>query len=252
MKGFVRNYKAELYQMLHSKLLLVHLVVPLIGILLFTSYYSYVPWNDVDQVATYLQVVAMAFPILIAIVIGMDYEEEKHAAYFQRLLTVPYSRKLGHLSKLLALGTLGVIAVVITVVGFGIPAIAMGNHVIELITYFKLALLLFVTYIGWYIIEYIVSFRWGSGSALGLGITGSLLSAILAFDLGNGIWQVTPCAWGTRLVGYAFGMTQTHADQAVRVLFEQGVGYMLIISLLLFILFAFWSERWQGEGSPDE
>ena len=252
MQTLVRNYKAEIYQMLHSKLLIVHLVVPMVGILLFVSYYRYAPWENTDKISAYLQAVAMAFPILAAIVIGMDCEGERNAANFQRILTMSHSKKLGHLSKLLALGTLGVMSVLITVVGFGILTIAMGNDVIGLVDYFKLAMLLFVTNIGWYSIEYIVSFNWGSGIALGLGIVGGLLSPLMVFDLGDGIWQMIPCAWGMRLVGYTFEMMNASENQHIQGIFQQGFDRMIVISLLILFIFIIWSERWQGLGRQEE
>lgn len=246
MGVLMRNYKAEIYQMLHSKLLIVHFVVPILGVIVFTSYYRYAPWKDLDQISGYLQIVAVAFPILVGIVMGIANEEERKAAQFQRILTVPYSKKIAHLSKFLALSTMGVISVLIAIVGFGMLAIARGNEVIGGMDYFKLAMLLFITHISWYTIEYIVGFNWGSGIAVGLGIVGGLLSPLLSFSLGDSIWQITPCAWGMRLIGYAFEMMKDDKNPLTHQIFEHGIRYMIIISLIIFLIFMIWSEKWQG------
>ncbi|MBU3803554.1 MAG: lantibiotic immunity ABC transporter MutG family permease subunit [Candidatus Cellulosilyticum pullistercoris] len=247
MKQFIKSYKAEVYQMIHSGLLWIHLIIPIIGVLLFCSYYSYSPWKNEDKIITYLQTLSTAFPVLIAIVVGISCEEEKNAGHFQRMLSVPYSKTISHLSKLMVLGSQGFIAVLLAVVGFGVVSKCMGNHTTGLLDYLKLAVLLFVSNLGWYMIQYIVSFQLGKGLALDLGIVGGLLSPLLALGLGDGIWQIVPCAWGIRLVSYALELImKTGEYRLILLAFRQGFMSMLIITVLLLVMFLYWSKRWQG------
>lgn len=77
MRELYHAVKSEGYLFLHSKLLGLHIGVPLLGITLFCSYYAYAPWADTDKILMYLQAVVLAFPLLIAIIIGMSYDDEK-------------------------------------------------------------------------------------------------------------------------------------------------------------------------------
>lgn len=247
MKQFTRSYRAEVYQIVHSKLLWIHLVIPIIGILLFGSYYSYSPWGNEDKIIIYLQTLATAFPVLIAIVVGMSCEEEKSAGHFQRMLSVPYSKTISHLSKLMVLGSQGFMSVLLAIVGFGMVSKFMGNHAVGMLDYFKLAILLLVSNLGWYMIQYIVSFQLGKGLGLGLGIAGGLLSPLMALGLGDGIWQMVPCAWGIRLASYALELIIKNGEYRLIIsVFKQGFMSMLMITMLLLVVFLYWSKRWQG------
>ena len=253
MKAFINSCKAEFYQTIHSKLLGVHIVIPLIGIILFSSYYSYVPWENEDKILVYLQTVAMAFPILIAIVLAMSFEVEQNAGHFQRILSVPYSKTISHLSKLGILLLIGFMATLLTVVGFGIVSRLMGNEVYSILDYFKMTILLFIANIGLYMIQYIVSFQWGKGVALGLGIMGGLLSPLMYLGLGDGIWKYIPFGWGIRLVSYALNLMINVSENGwVIQEFKQGFMVMSLVIMLLLVIFLFWSNRWQGAKTQEE
>lgn len=253
MKAFINSCKAEFYQIIHSKLLGLHIVIPLIGIILFSSYYSYAAWDNEDKILVYLQTVAMAFPILIAIVLAMSFEAEQNAGHFQRILSVPYSKRISHLSKLTILEVVGFIATLVAVVGFGIISRLMGNQIYSLLDYFKMATLLFVTNIGLYMIQYIVSFQWGKGLALGLGIMGGLLSPLMYLGLGDGIWKFIPCAWGIRFVSYASSLSMNASESKWIVQeFKESFMVMLVIIILISGIFLLWSSRWQGKNVQDE
>lgn len=253
MKQFINSCKSEAYQMIHSKLLGLHIGVPLIGIILFCSYYSYAPWENEDKILVYLQTVAIAFPILVAIVMAMSYEEEQDAGHFQRILSVPYSKTISHLSKLVILGSIGLMATLLTVVGFGFISRLMQNEAYGLLDYFKVAILLFIANFGLYMIQYIVSFQWGKGLALGLGIMGGLLSPLMYLGLGDGIWKLIPCAWGIRLVSYASNLVMNIDENGFMLQeFKQGFIVMSFIIILLLIIFLFWSNKWQGAKIQEE
>ena len=51
-------------------------------------------------------------------------------------------------------------------------------------------------------IQYLVVFYFGKGASIGIGIIGSLISALMLTGLGDGIWQVIPWAYSMRLSSY--------------------------------------------------
>jgi ABC-2 type transport system permease protein len=45
MKEFTQNIKAEFKKVRHTPFILIHLLIPLIGLILFLTYYQYSIWS---------------------------------------------------------------------------------------------------------------------------------------------------------------------------------------------------------------
>ena len=161
----MRHLRSEFYQMIHSKLWIIHVVIPMIGILLFTAYHVYAPQNAINTLVGFFEAMAMAFPFLIAIVVSMNEEEEQKAGRFQRMLFVPYSTWISHITKWIALEIIGLGATLLVVMGFGIMFRLSGQSILTLKDYFEMAVLIWASMIGLYLMTYIVSFQWGKGFA---------------------------------------------------------------------------------------
>ena len=144
MKYLFRIIKTDIYKIIHSPLLLIHLVIPILGAAIFLAYYMISPWSEVEKVMAYLQVLAMAFPFLISLITVMVAEQEQRAGSFQMLLSSPCSRFIPHFSKLIVLLILGLFSSVIAVVGFGFIFRLMGNTYFSILLYVKEAILLFI------------------------------------------------------------------------------------------------------------
>ena len=180
----------------------------------------------------------MAFPFLAALMTAIAYEAEENAGKCQRIMSVPYSRWIGHFSKLVVLILLGFMAVLITITGFGMIMRLMGYKSYMLQDYFKIAGLLMLTEISVYVIQYIVSFCFGKGIALGIGAFGSLVSALMQTGLGEGIWQFIPYAWGIRMAPYRTVLTFMSSESSIlRGEMAKGSQLMLVITAAVLLLF---------------
>ncbi|MEG1820441.1 MAG: lantibiotic immunity ABC transporter MutG family permease subunit, partial [Oscillospiraceae bacterium] len=192
--SFGSNIKSDLYKILHTPIALIHLVVPVIGITLFLWYYSFSPWGELNKLSGYIQILSVAFPMLIGIITSMLSEIEQQAGEFYSALTTAKKKCVSHISKIVLLVALGGISALFTLVGFGVGFIKLGYTTLSLMFYVKTAMLLTISVIPLYLLQYIISFVFGKGFSIGLGIVGSLVSALLLTGLGEGVWYYTP--WG--------------------------------------------------------
>ena len=102
MTSFKNYLNADLYKFLKSKISISHFLIPIIGLILMLAYFTLSSWSEIEKVSAYIQVISMAFPLIISIVITMAYEQEEEAG-FQYFLSVPNKRYIPHISKLFLL-----------------------------------------------------------------------------------------------------------------------------------------------------
>ena len=85
-----RAIRSELVKLRHTPLLPIHIFVPIVGAILFTSYfglYSFRP--DYNKYKLIFEITATFFPILISIITGLNTFMEDHTAHSQPILSVP-------------------------------------------------------------------------------------------------------------------------------------------------------------------
>lgn len=251
MKEFIRAIKSDIYKAVHSQVLLIHFIVPLFGMAAFLAYYTISPWGESQKVSVYLQVLAMAFPMLIGIVTVMVSEQEFQAASCQMLLSTPCKRYIPHLAKLITILIFGFLSSVIAVFGFGTLFRLVGNVVFPLSLYIKLAMLLFFGNITLYILQYIVSFAFGKGIGLGLGIVGSLLSALLLTGLGDRIWTFLPWSIAIRFCSMFVESKVTNVSFINLPGIIQGMMFIGLSSIILLLILVLWSTKWDGRRNKE-
>ena len=117
MVSVIRCWKAEYQKCKHSILLYMHSLIPIMCAAVFAGYYYISSWEPATKISAYLEVLAVAFPFLIGIIVGLVVQIENQAGHYQLLLgTIPsrmatYIGKLGFLmicafgATFLALGT---------------------------------------------------------------------------------------------------------------------------------------------------
>lgn len=246
MKPMLYCIKSDFYKLIHSKILYLHILIPILGIVVFCGYYSYSILDENNKVLIFSQVVSIAFPFLIALIITMLYEEEVNAGNFQLILSTPYSNIISHLSKILTMAILGSISSLCTILGFGIVFRSMGYVHYSLTMYVQLSCLIFISNFLLYFIQYIIAFTFGNGCSLGFGIIGLLLSALLSLGLGNLIWRFIPFGWGIRISSYYLYQKMgivVHMNMKEKILNYITIFVIAIVIILGFII---WGHVWQG------
>ncbi len=248
---FYYNLKSDLYKLCHSPLLLLHFLVPVVGITLFVWYYSFSAWNELNKLSAYIQIVSVSFPVLIGIITSMLAESEQKSGGFQMLLSTPAPKYVPHITKLIWLILFGLCSAALALIGFGIGFSVLGYTTFKLLFYIKTAVLLSISVIPLYLLHYIISFIAGKGYSLGLGIIGSLLSALFLTGLGDGIWSFLP--WG---ISGRFSETLLRSD-LMNIDFLQFTGmiqsiiFMLLFTFVFLLTLILLSNKWEGRKSED-
>ncbi|BCK01047.1 lantibiotic immunity ABC transporter MutG family permease subunit [Anaerocolumna chitinilytica] len=247
MKNLMNSVKAGSYKILHSKLLFLYITVPVIGIFVFCAYYSYSPWNEADKVLVFIQAIAMAFPLIISIATTMLYDQELKAGNFQNMLSVPYQKLVSHLGNLITLLLFGLFASAFTILGFGIIFRIMGFSLFSVLVYFKLSLVMFLSNVTLYILQYMICFTFGNGISLSTGIIGTLLSPLLYLGLGDIIWRYIPWGYAIRIATYYLKQyTDRNLYDTIAHDMKAGTLTVSIITIVLISIFVLWGNRWQG------
>ena len=129
--------KADIIKLKSTQMIWIHLYIPILGLIIFLSYYSYAPWSAYSKVSAYLQVLCMAFPILIGIITSMVANQEYMAGNYKNLLASSEKKYLSFISKLIILLLLGGFSTILAVIGF-----YLGFSFIENDTFFSASTLL--------------------------------------------------------------------------------------------------------------
>ncbi|MBP3543266.1 MAG: lantibiotic immunity ABC transporter MutG family permease subunit [Lachnospiraceae bacterium] len=253
-----RGVLANLYKLCHLKLLWVHIGLPLFAVVVFRLYFAVSHRAEAESVELYLQAVSMAFPLMIALVVTMVCESDRHAGGFQVLQIVPADRASGHIGNLAALLVLGMVASGIAVVGYyGIGELSRGlglsqSQKLQLQFYVNLTLLLFSVNIASYLLQYVVCYTFGKGASLCLGVVGTLLAPLMYLGLGDGIWYWVLCSYGIRMVSYYLRMEMPLQERNAEIMqyictdFRVGAQRIVIVTILAGVLFYVWGKSWQG------
>ena len=120
MFSIIRCFQAEWLKSRHTPLLLVHVLFPLIGAGVFAGYFHISGWSEMTNVTTFLEVLAIIFPFVIGIVVGMIVELENGAGHFQLILGTIRSRIAVYIGKLVYLIVLATFATILCIFLFAV------------------------------------------------------------------------------------------------------------------------------------
>ena len=178
MVSVVRCWKAEYQKCKHSILLYMHSMIPIICAAIFAGYYHISRWELATKISAYLEVLAVAFPFLIGIIVGLVVQIENQAGHYQLLLGTIPSRMATYIGKL---GFLMICAFGATFLALGTFAALYRDAPASL--YLKAGILLLITMLPIYLIHLFV----------GLGIKGYMLlrdKKVLDFFCDVVLWYV--------------------------------------------------------------
>ncbi|WP_438433644.1 lantibiotic immunity ABC transporter MutG family permease subunit [Gorillibacterium sp. sgz500922] len=253
MRTLLRLIRSDWQKVRRTPLLWLHLLLPVLFAGLFLAYAAASLRTDAAMVSGYVQVLAIGFPLVIGIVCAMAAEQEAAAGRCQRLLLAADPKALGLLSKGVVLLALGTAASVLATVLYGAGhALLLPGSPLGLAVFAQAGLILALGNAALYVVHLVLGLRFGKGASIGLGIVGSLLSALLLTGLGEGIWLAVPFGWGGRMVS-VWALLRSGTALPAGVLAEANAGFGVAAASLVvsFGLACAWFQRWEGE-SPKE
>lgn len=250
MHNLLRCLKSDFYKLKHTYILLIHLILPIIGAFLFLAYYSISPWDLTLKLTGYFEALSIVFPLIIGLISGMVIEMEEQTSNFQVMFTGIKSKSTMYLSKLILLILLGSFS---TVLGVGIFAIgfkAIGFKSVTFLFYIKQVEILILANAFLYVFSVFINFKFGKGASIGIGIAGSLVSALMTTGLGDTIWVYIPWAWSARFCDfYILKALKPLHFKSISAYVNIYFVSMIIVTLISIFLSIIWFNNWEGRKS---
>lgn len=195
--------KAELLKYQRTALLWMHLGIPVLGAVLFLFYGRISGIGAWRKISLYVETLSIVFPAVSAIVCALAAEQEKRAGNLYHVLCMPGGKWKGMGVKYLVLCGLGFAALVLALGLYGAGAAAgVIQPAGSIRLYLYLAGILMLSQFVLYAWHLVLAFQFTNGVCIGIGITESLLAALLMTGLGDGIWYWIPCSWGGHFAEY--------------------------------------------------
>lgn len=217
--------------MRHTIIPALHICVPMAGSLAFLLYYLARPWNGAVQLSGFVQIVGMAFPLLVSLVVSRSVGLEE-ANHYQVFLGGNAGRISSLLVKCIVLQTAGLGAVILGVGSFALGEIfLLGNYDVPGVTYFGSAAGLWIGSLTLYPIHFFFSMQFSKSVSVAMGTVQSVLAGLLITGLGDGVWQFIPSSWSIRLTSMALVNTVSAWQEA---------NICLLISFVICVIIFIW------------
>ncbi|APM38667.1 lantibiotic immunity ABC transporter MutG family permease subunit [Clostridium kluyveri] len=253
----IKFIKSDFYKIRRTAMFWIHIIVPILISLLFVAYYgtSTAAVDNVSKMGLYMQILSVGFPLIIGIVCAMDVEQEYDAGNFQGLLMSEH-KLLSFSSKICMLLFMAFFSLIIAI-GIFVLGLEFLVHkdVFNFYIYGNIILILLFSQIFLYILHLLLSFCFGTGVSIGLGIAESLVSALMLTGLGDVIGKWIPCSWGGRIIQNYIILNSDVYDINVLLYkfqglymneFKLGIYICGIATIILFLLSLIWYNYFEG------
>lgn len=238
--------KSDFYKLRNSSFFWVHVLFPFLGVALVLLYATFAAVNDINKVAVFFQLFAIAYPFVISIVCEIIAGQENRAGHYQNILVLRSKTKV-ILSKFLLLIAAGLLAVLLGIFLFTLLLPATGTKLLlPTSSLVLLALTLWSSNILLYALSIILAFRFGRTICIGMGAIGSLFAALLLTGLGTGLWFVLPYGFGIRLSDFALQCALQDLP-AVSAELKFGIGMCAGMTVLFIAILFVWFLRYEGK-----
>ncbi|AFA46964.1 lantibiotic immunity ABC transporter MutG family permease subunit [Acetobacterium woodii] len=240
-----RSFRSDFLKFKRTSIGWIHIVIPVVVASLFLFYYAVSAWEPMAKLSGFLEVISIGFPLMIGLICGIAVDQEWQAGGAQVMLRETKSRAIAYSSKFLLLFLMGAFSVMVTVGIF-----AIGFKTVPLLFYVKTVGILMVANSFLYILHLLVSFLYGKGASIGLGIGESLISALALTGLGDGRWYYLPCAWSVRLNDYLVYIWDQPASATIgKIEIVRGLVIALVVAGIGFWVSLRWFKKWDGRKS---
>lgn len=247
MGTVLRCVRADYLKAKRSMLNVIYIVIPLILALAFAGYFHISSWKKILEISAFLEMLGMIYPFLIGIIVGIIAQRESQAGHYQFILSVIPSRVHIYIGELCFLLINSLLFYTLAVGSF-----ALAFPFASISGYIKIIGLLFLGSVPIYQIHFLCAFIFGKSASMGLGIAGSLLSAIMLTGLGDACWQYIPWAWSVRFMDF-WVLSATNKDAYLHSCntFYIGIIINAVAILILFTISIMWIRLWDGGKEND-
>ena len=247
MNDYCRYLRSDIYKLRHSLFFWVHLLFPVLGAALMLIYSHLSSGSELNKLAAFTQVVAIAFPFVVSVVCQIVSEQESQAGRFQNMLTLP-NRSTAIFSKLTILLLSGLFSTALITVLFGLPFSYMTGTKLPVRFFVLIPIVLWVSNVMMYGLHLILAFRFGRNLGISVGVIGSLLSALLQTGLGDGRWYVIPYGLGVRFAESAL-IYLFHLSSVANAEIHIGIVFCVLATCGIIGMVTFWFSRYSGTSS---
>ena len=236
MSEYYRYLKSDIYKLRHSWFMGIHLLFPVFGAALMLLYSHLSSVSELNKLAAFAQITAIAYPFVISVVCQIVAEQELQAGHSQNILTLPI------------LFLAGLFSTALCAVLFGVPFSYMTGIELPVRFFVIISIVLWGSNVMLYGLHLILAFRFGRNLCISIGVVGSLLSALLQTGLGTGLWYMIPYGLGVRFaesaLAYLFHLQPVGT-------FENRIGiiFCTVVTFGTIGLAAFWFSRYSGTSS---
>ncbi|NBI60725.1 lantibiotic immunity ABC transporter MutG family permease subunit [Lachnospiraceae bacterium] len=246
----LRLIKAEFWKVRHTLLTWIHLLVPLLGIAVFLMYYSWSGWSDEGKVSGYIQVLSIAFPMIISVVCSLSVEMEEQG-HFQTMLGAAAHKGASLLAKWILLAGMGLGSMLLAVGGFAAGyGIMTGRMVYAPGQYLGMAAVLWLGGANLYLFHLFLNLAFSKTISMCAGTAELLTAALFLTGLGEGLWQFFPCSWGGRWCGYLLLYWKGNGAVSAGFIFRSLMAGMVLTAVLWGTIFL-WYHFYEGRQCHD-
>lgn len=231
------SIRSELVKLKHTSFWAIHIVIPILGAVLFVFYFlQYGNINDDKKFKLLMELTVMAFPLLISIIAGLNILQEERASYFQNVLAVS-NRNKRFLSKLIVLYGAGAVSLSALTAFFVLGMSFAGKaETIQIGLLVKAVSGIAVGNLIIYILHLFLGFKFGIGISLFWGVFETLQCIIYSNIELHGAARFIPFSWAVNLMHDVLDGSGNITELAV----------ILLLTAVELILTLIWFHNWEG------
>lgn len=250
MQKLGKQISSDAVRLSKTPFLVVHLAVPVLGILIFTWYQSMTIYPPEKFTVNYYQVLTLIYPLLAAWICSIITEQEIEAGGGFFLLSTP-SRMKSLLSKLLFLVIFGLMSCLLVTLGYsGVAAIIISEFSFPLSITLRMALLVWGCAVYEYLFHTWLGLRFSRNASFAAAAVEILFAALMLTGLGEAIWFFVPSAWGVRLVNL-LSRYLLLGDITTVPAMKLGTLAAVVVTFLMLVLLFIWFRRWEGRKNEE-
>lgn len=250
MMVIVSQVQSDGLKLKKTPFFLLHLLVPLIGILTFFTYQIISQRNANYLVINFCQVLSLIYPIIIAWVTTLvaDQEIEASGGFF---ILNAVSRKQVLFSKHFYLLIFGLLACAFAVLGYHFLNVLLTlNYSLQTTKILQMLIIIFSCSIFQYFLHMMLALYVGGNVSFAVAVVEVLVSALMLTGLGELIWIFFPSAWGVRLIS----LITTFIRRDVLLNYLQLSQIFLVmgaVTLIMMIILFLSLDKWEGRKNEE-